>query len=276
MDPLAVLAPGLGIIALVGWAMVAGVRRDFRRRVATLQRMLDEGSAPSFPRPDLPPEILALAHRIGASADKRHRFVRLRQRGEMWLQPGATPLRFEAEQTSAVAEVGFLWRARAARRGGLALEVIDYLVAGSAGLEARLFGVLPVVRVATSDAMIRGEALRYLAELMWNPDAILGNRDLDWRVIDQRTVAVATGAGPRRCEVRLTLDAAGDVIGVTADNRPRLDGGRVVACPWFARGRGYRTIAGRRIPVEGEAGWRIDGTEFIYWRGRIEAWEAVP
>jgi hypothetical protein len=38
------------------------------------------------------------------------------------------------------------------------------------------------------------------------------------------------------------------------------------------RGKDYRSIGGRRIPMQGEAGWILDGVEFIYFRGRIESW----
>ena len=44
----------------------------------------------------------------------------------------------------------------------------------------------------------RGEALRYLAELPWNPDAILHNRSLGWAVLDAETIRVATGVGAER------------------------------------------------------------------------------
>jgi hypothetical protein len=53
--------------------------------------------------------------------------------------------------------------------------------------------------------------------------------------------------------VRLSLDEAGDIIGMEADDRPRQDGHVVQPCPWFGRGGDYRTIGGRRIPTRAEA-----------------------
>jgi hypothetical protein len=148
----------------------------------------------------------------------------------------------------------------------------DYTVGGKAGLEGRLLGALRIMQMTDTDTIFRGEAMRYLAELMWNPDALLFNRWLDWRVINVRTLAVATGDDARRCEVRLILDDAGDLIGIKADDRRRQDGRVVTACPWFGRGGDFRTICGRRIPIRAEVGWLLDGIEFIYWRGRVESW----
>jgi hypothetical protein len=38
----------------------------------------------------------------------------------------------------------------------------------------------------------KGEAMRYLAELPWLPQAMVANQELEWRQIDDRTVEVAT------------------------------------------------------------------------------------
>ena len=118
----------------------------------------------------------------------------------------------------------------------LSMQVVDYVVGDKAGLEGKLLGAMPVIHTTDTDTTFRGEAMRYLAELMWNPDALRLNRQLDWRVLDARTLAVATGTGGRRCEVRLILDEAGDIIGngsgrPTASERPRCDGLSMVR-PW--------------------------------------------
>ena len=128
------------------------------------------------------------------------------------------------------------------------MKVIDYVVGHEAGLEGRLLGILPVVRMTEADTMFRGEAMRYLAELMWNPDALLLNRQLDWCVLTARTLAVATGEGSRRCETRLILDAAGDVIRIEADDRPRQNGRVVTNCPWFGRANGIEQSAADASP----------------------------
>jgi hypothetical protein len=52
----------------------------------------------------------------------------------MWLKPGSKPLAFEARQSIAVTEGGFLWRARFGV-AGVPLQIIDYLVGGEGGLE---------------------------------------------------------------------------------------------------------------------------------------------
>jgi hypothetical protein len=50
--------------------------------------------------------------------------------------------------------------------------------------------------------------------MMWNPDAILFNSHLQWRIANSRTLSVAAGDGPRRCEIQLLLDQSGDAVTV--------------------------------------------------------------
>lgn len=117
--------------------------------------------------------------------------------------------------------------------------------------------------------------MRYLAELMWNPDAILANRALEWHVVDARRIAVSKGAGGRRSEVCFLLDERGDISGVEAKDRPRLVGREIVPTRWFGRPQEWSLLEGRRIPTTVEVGWIIEGTEFIYWRGEITSWSAA-
>jgi hypothetical protein len=253
-------------------ARSAGI--NFRQRIKALQRSIEK-TPKAAARANLPCEVAALAQRLGVSPAEGGRVVHLTQCGKMWLKPGANPVTFTAQQTSAVADVEFLWQSRV-RMSGLSVRIIDYLVGGEGGLEGRLLDTLPIVRTAHDDAAFRGEAMRYLAELMWNPDALLFNPHIDWRVINARTLAAATGKGARRSEVRLILDEGGDPVRAEADDRTRVDDGVPAPCPWFAHGRDYRTVGGRRLPTLGEAGWIVGGKEFTYFRARVTSWLLDP
>lgn len=270
MDRIAILSSAFAATTL-GLGLT-GARLGFDRRIGRLERELVRLPAETAPRTDLPAEIAALAARLGASGRRGPAAVELRQAGQMWRQPGNPPLAFTARQVIAVDRPGFVWRARFGLPAGLSLQVVDYLVGEAGDLEGRLLGVVPVMQLAGSDEAFRGEAMRYLGELPWNPDAILFNRALHWRVIDRRTFAVAMGESRRWSEVRLSLDEAGDVVRVDADDRPREQSGVLAPCRWFGRCLDYRLWDGRRLPSLAEAGW-IDGSgEFVYWRGRIEWW----
>jgi hypothetical protein len=190
------------------------------------------------------------------------RRVHVAQVGKMWQKTGGRPLRFTAVEEFAVEEVAFSRRAHFPIMPLVSLRVVDRYGAGEGFLEARLFGLVPVMRTR-GQATAEGEAMRYLAELPWVPQAMVANRQLEWRELDAQTVEEATRVGSARVAVRLAFDAAGDIVGGSADARPRPEGKKIVARPWggvfsdYARGRQYprpdarqRALGAPRRPVD--------------------------
>ena len=163
---------------------------------------------------DLPTPLRALAARAGDSAARQ---VRITQRGQMWLKPGARAMAFTAVQHIAVERVAFSWKARFPLLGPLALRVVDDYDAGTGALTVSLFG-LPLQRQRNPETM-RGEALRYLAELPFVPPALVMNRELEFQEIDDRRVDVAATVAGERLKVTLDLDERGNVVRASSTMR---------------------------------------------------------
>ena len=258
-------------VALVGGLASLGVlavRRRFITHLDMLEAELRKPGPASTGQTDLPAEVVALAVRMGARADRAVGFVEFEQSGQMWRTPGGPPSDFTARQTIRYDAPGFVWRAAM----GHTVVVADYFVAGTGGLEVMLLGAVPIARSVGGTAANQGEALRYLAELPWSPDAILLNRALDWTVADARTIKVATGAGAERGEVTFELNSEGFIVCGSAPSRVYLEKGRTSARPWHGRFWDYRRVGDYFIPIRGEVAWTLDGGEFVYWRGRILVW----
>ncbi|EGF89948.1 hypothetical protein ABI_43730 [Asticcacaulis biprosthecium C19] len=248
-------------------------RSRFVASFEALERDVRAAKPRTGPRDDLPPEVLALAIRLGARGDSKANFVSIRQTGEMWSTPGKTPMVFTAQQALSLTAPDFIWRAKFEPFGSMT--VADYHVGAKAGLEARLGGAIPVMRSVGSQAVSRGEVMRYLAEIAWAPDAILMNKAIDWRVVDDKTFVVASGKGSDRAEVTLRLDKDGWIESMSTAARPAQEGKVVVDRPWGGRFWYYQVRDGRTIPMQGEVYWVIDGQRFIYWRGRLTDWTAI-
>jgi hypothetical protein len=210
---------------------------------------------------------------LGGARGPQPERVRVGQVGEMWLKPGGRALLFEAVEDFAVAEVAFEWRARFKPAGFL--RVVDRYAAGEGVLEARLLGLLPVMRQKGPELAV-SEALRYLAELVWAPHAMVANRRLEWRKLDEQHLEVATHVGPTRAAVRLELDADGDIVGARVDDRPRAEGKQVARRPWVGSFGDYAVVDGIRLPTHGEVRWELPGGPFTYWRGAIRSIEVTP
>ena len=262
------IVAGCSVALLVVWGLY--VRGRFLASLDHLERELAAPRAQSAPRDDLPPEVLALAARLGARTDSKSNYVAIRQAGEMWSAPGKKPMVFTARQSISLSAPDFVWRATFEPLGSMT--VVDYHVGEGAGLEVRLGGMIPVARTVGSTAVTRGELMRYLAEIAWAPDAILMNKAIDWRVVDEKTLVAGSGKGPDRGEVALHLGTNGLVESMDAAARPAQEGQVIVDRPWGGRFWDYQVRDGRTIPMQGEVYWVRDGKRFIYWRGRLTDW----
>ena len=198
--------------------------------------------------------------------------VRFTQVGDMQLKPGRW-LSFRAEQEMAFDRVDFAWRADFRAAPLVSLRVHDWYHAGAGGLVARLFGLVPVVR-ASGAAVARGEAIRYLAELAWAPQALVLNNALEWREVDESTVEVATLVGREHVAVMLHFDSAGDIVGASTEARPRMVGKQAIDTPWSGVFGEYREIDGVRIPTTAEVSWLLADGPFTYFRCTVTAWSA--
>ena len=219
----------------------------------------------------LPPLVQRYAERAVPRPGDARGLVRLAQSGEMWQKPGGRALRFTAVEELAVGEVAFSWRARFRLAPLLSLRVHDWYRAGEGALEGRLLG-LPVLR-SRGPEVVKGEAMRYLAELPWIPQAMVSNPELEWRELDDATVEVATLVAGSRSAVRLHFDAAGDIVTGSAEARPRAVGKGVVDTPFSGEFGEYRVLDGIRVPTTAEVGWDLPEGRFVYFRGRLTGLE---
>lgn len=179
---------------------------------------------------------------------------------------------FKASQAISIGACAFEWRARFGPFG--LVSACDVLKEGEGRLDVIALGFIPIARTARSPALMRGELMRYVAELAWAPDAILLNANLRWRVDGPDRIAVAAGAGETAVEVMLGLDGDGRIATAFAPDRPRSATPPELPTPWRGRFFNYREHDGYWIPFAGEVAWVIDGKEDVYWQGRIETWAA--
>ncbi len=221
---------------------------------------------------DLPVLVRQFAERGLAVGGGLARAVRITQEAE--LRRGDAWQASRARQHIAVAEPGFVWLAEAPGWPMPSARVIDRFVRGEGLLEVRLLGAFPVARFLGPDADV-GEAMRYLAELPWVPDAILANRAITWTEVDARAVEAALFVASRRVSVRFIFDEGGDIVEMNATGRPDVAGGETVLRDWRGVFSDYGEIGGRRIPRRGEVGYVHDGAYAPYFRGRVTSYEVL-
>jgi len=224
-------------------------------------------------RAGLPTAVYDLAMRLGVKPDENRDGVRLTQTGRMKRSLDTQSwMAFNATQTISTRACEFDWRANAGPFGMISAR--DALEHGGGRLDVTALGLIPVARAEHTPALVRGELMRYLAELAWAPAAILLNTMLRWRKDGPDTLAVSAGAGETASEVVLSLDTDGRIAGGFARDRPRSATAPFLLTPWQGRFSNYRLHNEMWLPFAGEVAWEIGGSKTVYWQGQIQTWEA--
>jgi hypothetical protein len=224
---------------------------------------------------DVPPLVRLYLDRVLSSNGSVPRVVRLAQAGELRQKPDGPWLRFTAVQEFAVEEPAFSWRARVRMMPLVSIRVVDRYSGDEGTGEVRLVGLLPIAR-DSGQHVSEGSALRYLAELPWNPHAMYANRQLEWSELDAQRVEVAMRVGPKRVALRLEFDEAGNIIRVWTDARPRKEAGKFVSSPWGGVYSNLEVVGGIGIPTRAEVSWELPDGPFTWFRATITTLELDP
>ena len=184
--------------------------------------------------------------------------VTLHQQGGMRLKEGTSKwLPFTASEVLRVNPPEFVWRARIRMGALMRATVVDEYRDGIGAIDARLWGVIPLVHPAHDPRLDEGALLRYLAEAVWFPAVLLPSTQLQWQAAGaQSAVALLRDGG---VEARLTFhfNASGEVIHVEG-LRPSLEGRTFLSRGWSGLFSDWREFCGMRIPVHGRVFWHLD------------------
>jgi hypothetical protein len=196
---------------------------------------------------------------------KQPRKTLITQRGEILLDTQKWAP-FTAEQIFEAQRCEFVWHARV-RMAPLVTAVVEDAYEGGHGrLEAKLFGLFRIMRAEPGLALDRGELIRYLGELPWNPTAIVHNPELHFTMAPSGLSRVWAHDEASYIDCRFNAD--GDLVEIETTTRVRGDEG---PAPWSARYLRYGEFEGVRIPVEAEVSWDLPEGRSTYWRGHIES-----
>ena len=181
-------------------------------------------------------------------------------------------LPFRARQLL-VPSLGTVWVARVAG----VITGSDRYVAGTGGMNWKLFGIVPVMHAEGPDVS-RSAAERGAGESIWAPTAVARSATLDDAGPDR--VGVTIDVDGHRVAVEHDLDEAGRITGSSLRRWGDPDNtGTWLAHPFGVEVTSNRTLGGVTIPDTGRAGWHY-GTdrweEGVFFRYEITGYELLP
>lgn len=176
---------------------------------------------------------------------------------------------FTSEQHVVTRRPGFVWNATIRLFPAFHVRVHDAYMAGVGILRPSILGLFPMGEVQGTGEIARGELMRWLAESVWYPTALLPGQGVDWQPVDATSALATLTDGPIRLTMLFRFGDDGLVSGIHVDARGGLVDGKTVMMPWEGRFSDYRPQDGMMIPFFGEVAWITPQGETPYFRGAV-------
>jgi hypothetical protein len=170
--------------------------------------------------------------------------------GEQW-KP------FTAIQRVTTRRPGFDWDAHIMMLPGVAVRVRDAYMAGEGLLHGAVLGLVPVVDMSGTTELARGELIRFFAEAVWYPTALLPSQGVRWDAVDDASANATLTDGALAVTLLFRFGPDGLIDTVHAQARERVVDGRTTTAPWEGRFWNYAVRDGMRVPLDGEVAWLL-------------------
>jgi hypothetical protein len=215
----------------------------------------------------LPPPVARYLAFALAPDQRRIRRAHLRFTGTFAAKPNAWAP-FTAEQEITPTPPAFVWDARIRMMPLVTVRVRDRYANGVGAMRATIAGLVRLVVQHGTAEMASASLLRFLAEAVWVPTALLPRPGLTWSAIDDTSARVTLVDAATTVSLDVHFGARGEIDAVSA-MRHRDVKGKAVLTPWAGTHTDYERIDGMMIPTAGEVAWMLPEGRTPYWRGRL-------
>lgn len=185
---------------------------------------------------------------------------------------------FTATQNFTTARPGFVWNAKIMMFPTVPVRVVDAFVGGEGLLRPTLLGLYELGTQQGNGEIARGELLRYFAESVWFPTALLPGQGVDWQAVDNTSATATITDGPISVTMLFRFDENDLIASIHVQGRAMTVGTTTVQMPWECRMSNYQMRGGMRVPLTGEVLYITPEGEKPYFQGTIETitYELAP
>ncbi|MEO5816827.1 MAG: DUF6544 family protein [Gemmatimonadaceae bacterium] len=173
---------------------------------------------------------------------------------------------FTATQHYSASPPAFVWDAEIEMAPLTRVHVRDRYFHGEGAIVARIDSVIPVVDKRDTPELASGELLRYLAEAVVMPTALLPSSGVRWSAVDGNTARATLSDRGTTVSAIFHFGTRGEIVRVST-HRQRDVGSRSELTPWVGQFRDYRSVQGMMVPMVGEVAWLVNGGVMSYFRG---------
>ncbi|AFZ01767.1 DUF6920 family protein [Calothrix sp. PCC 6303] len=263
---------GVLIVVCTGLAVLYGSDR-WRSETHSLRAKLTSGRRIVQPKiydpkeiADLPAPVKRFFQTVLKDGQPIVAVVKLSQQGQFNMSETENKWSpFTATQLVTTQPLGFDWDARIQMAPGVNAFVHDTYLLGEGSLHASLLGLFTVAKIPSTPEANQGELLRFFAEALWYPTALLPSQGVLWEAINDTSARATLTDGATTVSVVFQFNAEGTIDTFRTEARYR---DKLTAMPWGGRFWEYSVCNGMLIPLQGEVGWEYPEGTRLYFKGR--------
>jgi hypothetical protein len=196
------------------------------------------------------------------------RSVRVEHGGTFRTRPEQRWLPIHGVEHFTASTPGFVWSATVDLAPLLWIDARDQLRDRSGSMLVKFESLFTIVN-AGGPQIDQGSSLRWLAEAVWFPYALVGDA-IRWESLTSEAARATLMQDGAPVTGTIEFDTEGRMAAIRGE-RYYYAGGESVLKPWVARCGEYREFGPFRVPSHVEVAWILDGVEFIYARFDVTA-----
>ena len=192
--------------------------------------------------------------------------VRLKQKATMRLEIDKKWMPVQAEQYFTTEEPSFIWKANIKMAPLFHIVGRDIYTEGKGNMLIKFLSLFTVAN-SKGEEINQGTLLRYLAEMVWFPTAVVNNF-ITWEEIDTEHAKATMTYKEVIASGVLTFNDKGEVINFEAerygefDNKFRLE-------LWSISLYAYKEFDGIKVPTKGDVTWKLKTGNFNWFNFEV-------
>ena len=255
------------IIAFADWSFNRDVKNEITEMLA--QNSIDKKEILTEEKINhLPPIIQKWLKNSGAVGKEMIHTVRLKQKGQMKMKPEQEKwYEANAEQYFTVDDPAFIWKVKVDMMPLVFFTGRDKFSDGKGNMLIKVLSLFNVVNSSDNEKINQGTLQRYLGETIWFPTAAVSPY-IKWEEIDSLSAkATMTYKGTSGSAV-FTFNENGDLVKFSAMRYKDSDE-KAQLKEWIITLSNYKVYDGIKIPVKGEATWKLDEGDFTWYKFEV-------
>lgn len=217
---------------------------------------------------NLPPIVQKWLRNSGAVGKEMIHTVRLKQKGQMKMKPEQEKwYEANAVQYFTADNPAFIWKVKVDMMPLVFFTGRDKFFDGKGNMLIKVLSLFNVVNSSDNEKINQGTLQRYLGETIWFPTAVVSPY-IKWEEIDSLSAkATMTYKGTSGSAV-FTFNENEDFVKFSAMRYKDSDE-KAQLKEWIITLSDYKVYDGIKIPVKGEATWKLDEGDFTWYKFEV-------